>query len=99
MSVRPPRHQAPTTPSCRGCRTSQDAVPDLHHGVRSITASWAPAWGRVLHPAAEPESFSTGHWRLVKSHLESRLSDSVGRAWRLHHAQALLHTVCLAGGI
>lgn len=55
--------------------------------------------GRVLHPTAEPESFSTEHWRLVKSHLESRLSDSVGWAWRPRCTQTLLHTVCLAGGI
>lgn len=55
--------------------------------------------GRVLHPMAEPKSFSTEHWRLVKSHLESRLSDSVGWAWRPRCTQTLLHTVCLAGGI
>lgn len=30
---------------------------------------------------AEPAPVSTGRWRLVKPHLESRLSDSVGRAW------------------
>lgn len=55
--------------------------------------------GRVLHPTAELKSFSTEQWRLVKSHLESRLSDSVGWAWRPRCTQALLHTVCLAGGI
>lgn len=55
--------------------------------------------GRAQHPTAQPVSFSMGRWRLLKSHLESRLSDSMGRACRPHRAQALLHTVCLAGGI
>lgn len=102
MGGRPAWHQAPTTQSQGGCRASRDAVPDphresMHH--HAVVVSGAPAWGRVLRPTAEPASFSMGHWRLVKSHLESRLSDSMGRAWRPHHTQALLHTVCLAGGI
>lgn len=39
-------------------------------------------------PCRGPVSFSTGHWSLVESHLESRLSGSVGRAWRPRGAQA-----------
>lgn len=66
---------------------------------RHATAvSGTPARAGRCTPRQSQDWFSTGHWRLVKPHLESRLRDSMGRAGS-RAARALLHTVCLAGGI
>lgn len=74
-------------------------LPRMHTKGHTRLESGVLTQGRVLHPTAEPKSSSMEHWKLVKSHLESRLSDSVGWAWRPRCTQTLLHTVCLAGGI
>lgn len=84
------------------CETPPVAAPSRSSGGRGARRDAVPdpqPRGRALCPAARPVTFSTGHRSPVESHLESRLSDSVGRAWRPHRAQALLRTVCLAGGI
>jgi len=75
-ATRPPRSRG-------GRRAWRDAVPDPWRGQsRGGGERGVPDGGRVLHPETEPASFCRGHRRVVESHLESRLSDSVGRAWR-----------------